>query len=168
MIAVFFRLTVRDLSTRRLSKEVAVDDGDFRGGPLCHRVSTFAAIHHPWEPVVSSDHWIAIPTAAAVFVLDGGIISRRTDDRVGRCLFHRAVPLNGNLISAGPCPCAGLVFGDWPRADGPLIGLPYRRRDRVVHELLYRERDHHTPTAAPLTPWRRRGALRDVDGQSDP
>jgi S-adenosylmethionine uptake transporter len=107
LIAVFF-VTVRDLSTRRLSKEVPSMTVTFAAVLAVTGFSTFAQFTTPWAPV-SSAHWIAI-TAAAVFVLMGYYFSVQTM-RVGDVSFIAPFRYTG-LIWA--LILGWLVFGDWP------------------------------------------------------
>jgi len=101
-IAVF-SLRFATLSTRRLSKEVAVDDGTFRGGPLCTGFSTFAHIHQPLLGTgCRQTNWIAIHCGALSLSLMGYYF-RRTDDAgcdvsLSRSLLRYDGPESGPLI----------------------------------------------------------------------
>ena len=107
LIAVFF-VTVRDLSTRRLSKEVPSMTVTFAAVLAVTGFSTFAQFTTPWAPV-SSAHWIAI-TAAAVFVLMGYYFSVQTM-RVGDVSFIAPFRYTGLILAL---ILGWLVFGDWP------------------------------------------------------
>ena len=129
LVAVFF-VTVRDLSTRRLSKAVPSMTVTLAAVLSVTGFSAFAQLSTPWQPV-STTHWVAI-TAAAFFVLIGYYLSVQTM-RVGDVSFIAPFRYTG-LIWA--LILGWFVFG----------GGCDRRGDRVVHTLP-RAQDH-----APLAP----------------
>lgn len=107
LIAVLF-VTVRDLSTKRLSKEVPSMTVTFAAVLSVTLFSAFAQFTTPWSPV-SGTHWMAI-AGAAVFVLLGYFFSVQTM-RVGDVSFIAPFRYTG-LIWA--LVLGWFVFGDWP------------------------------------------------------
>lgn len=107
LIAVLF-VTVRDLSTRRLSVSVPSMTVTFASVIAVMVFSGFAQLATPWVPIAPSA-WKAI-TAAAVFVLVGYYLSVQTM-RVGDVSFIAPFRYTG-LIWA--LLLGWFVFGDWP------------------------------------------------------
>ncbi len=107
LVAVLF-VTIRDLSTRRLSKAVPSMTVTLAAVLSVTTFSAFAQLATPWAPV-SGTHWTAIG-AAAVFVLIGYYLSVQTM-RVGDVSFIAPFRYTG-LIWA--LILGWFVFGDWP------------------------------------------------------
>lgn len=130
LVAVLF-VTIRDLSTRRLSKAVpsmTVTLGSVLAVTVFSGVAQFAT---PWAPVTSA-HWMAIG-GAAVFVLIGYYLSVQTM-RVGDVSFIAPFRYTG-LIWA--LILGWFVFGDWP-LPSTLIGAAIVAATGLF--TLYRER----------------------------
>lgn len=107
LVAVFF-VTVRDLSTRRLSGDVPSMTVTLAAVLSVTLFSGVAQLATPWAPV-SGAHWTAI-AAAAVFVLMGYYFSVQTM-RIGEVSFIAPFRYTG-LIWA--LILGWFVFGDWP------------------------------------------------------
>tara|TARA_R110000796_G_scaffold29868_8_gene80241 strand:+ start:2419 stop:3267 length:849 start_codon:yes stop_codon:yes gene_type:complete len=138
LIAVFF-VTIRDLSTRRLSKAVPSMTVTLAAVLSVTCFSAFAQLSTPWQPV-STAHWMAI-TAAAFFVLIGYYLSIQTM-RVGDVSFIAPFRYTG-LIWA--LILGWFVFGDWP-VPSTLAGAAIVAATGLF--TLYRERK----TTRPLPP----------------
>ena len=138
LVAVFF-VTVRDLSTRRLSKAVPSMTVTLAAVLSVTGFSAFAQLSTPWQPV-STTHWVAI-TAAAFFVLIGYYLSVQTM-RVGDVSFIAPFRYTG-LIWA--LILGWFVFGDWP-VPSTLAGAAIVAATGLF--TLYRERK----TTRPLPP----------------
>ena len=138
LVAVFF-VTVRDLSTRRLSKAVPSMTVTLAAVLSVTGFSAFAQLSTPWQPV-STTHWVAI-TAAAFFVLIGYYLSVQTM-RVGDVSFIAPFRYTG-LIWA--LILGWFVFGDWP-VQSTLAGAAIVAATGLF--TLYRERK----TTRPLPP----------------
>ena len=130
LIAVMF-VTIRDLSTRRLSKAVPSMTVTFAAVLSVTVFSAFAQLATPWAPV-SAPHWQAI-AAAAVFVLMGYYFSVQTM-RTGDVSFIAPFRYTG-LIWA--LILGWFVFGDWP-LPSTLIGAAIVAATGLF--TLYRER----------------------------
>lgn len=130
LIAVLF-VTIRDLSTRRLSKTVPSMTVTFAAVLSVTVFSTFAQLATPWAPV-SATHWWAI-AAAAVFVLMGYYFSVQTM-RTGDVSFIAPFRYTG-LVCA--LILGWFVFGDWP-LPSTLIGAGIVAATGLF--TLYRER----------------------------
>jgi S-adenosylmethionine uptake transporter len=124
-------VTVRDLSTRRLSREVPSMTVTLGAVLSVTAFSAFAQLATPWEPV-SYEHWKAI-IAAAAFVLVGYYLSVQTM-RVGDVSFIAPFRYTG-LIWA--LILGWFVFGDWP-LPSTLIGAAIVAATGLF--TLYRER----------------------------
>lgn len=107
LVAVFF-VTIRDLSTRRLSGDVPSMTVTLAAVLSVTIFSGLAQLATPWAPV-SGAHWTAI-AAAAVFVLLGYYFSVQTM-RIGEVSFIAPFRYTG-LIWA--LILGWFVFGDWP------------------------------------------------------
>ncbi len=101
-------VTVRDLSTRRLSREVPSMTVTLAAVMSVTGFSAFAQLTTPWVPIVPVD--MTAIAAAAVFVLIGYYLSVQTM-RVGDVSFIAPFRYTG-LIWA--LILGWLVFGDWP------------------------------------------------------
>lgn len=124
-------VTVRDLSTRRLSREVPSMTVTLGAVLSVTAFSAFAQLATPWEPV-SYEHWKAI-IAAAAFVLVGYYLSVQTM-RVGDVSFIAPFRYTG-LVWA--LILGWFVFGDWP-LPSTLIGAAIVAATGLF--TLYRER----------------------------
>jgi S-adenosylmethionine uptake transporter len=107
LVAVFF-VTIRDLSTRRLSGDVPSMTVTLAAVLSVTIFSGLAQLATPWA-AVSGAHWTAI-AAAAVFVLLGYYFSVQTM-RIGEVSFIAPFRYTG-LIWA--LILGWFVFGDWP------------------------------------------------------
>ncbi len=130
LVAVFC-VTIRDLSTRRLSKAVPSMTVTCAAVLSVTVFSGFAQLATPWSPV-SGVHWTAIG-GAAVFVLIGYYLSVQTM-RVGDISFIAPFRYTG-LIWA--LILGWFVFGDWP-LPSTLIGAAIVAATGLF--TLYRER----------------------------
>ena len=130
LVAVLF-VTIRDLSTRRLSKEVPSMTVTLGAVLSVTTFSAVASLATPWEQV-SFEHWKAI-IAAAAFVLVGYYLSIQTM-RVGDVSFIAPFRYTG-LIWA--LILGWFVFGDWP-VPSTLIGAAIVAATGLF--TLYRER----------------------------